>query len=269
MSDSSKNRNRENTQFGTAKGRELIETLRQRGLDIDFVAWLEGNVRRLPDFNAAWKLTDAELAGAIRAAAVLWGDAQEAGLSISREKWRFDVLEQFVWNLLRASMRLDRRTRDFARLSKVLKTVLPPDSRRVYEVAIEAVRKPRIPDELWRSGRQRAVRWAKHESEQTNRMRAAIACVGQVTQDPYAALATIWNSLGRDYDYDPGNLRSRLRKGHKINRTPQMAQAMLDFWKGIYQAPDWRFVSLGPFPLSPEMEQFLDQRRPGPDTGPK
>ena len=102
-------------------------------------------------------------------------------------------------------------------------------------------------------------------TEQTDRMRAAIAHVATVSKSQYSDLAAFWNECLKTAKYDPLALRDRLRKGHVLNRTAETAKGLLEHWTMIYNL-DLRAVFPGPFPPSRELEELWLQRLK--ETGP-
>lgn len=236
--------------LGTARDEQAIEELRRRGVDIEFVEWLEGAERKLPDFHAAYELSDKEIAGAIRALAILRDELRQAGATGDEQE--FELLEVFLWNIAKHSAHPSTRTKDLAHLSAVLDTVLPPTIAASFKKVIERIRKPQIPDSAWTrtgNGRGRGG-WGRREDEQTNRMRAAIAYLSKSTEQPYAALARIWNHFGGDYH--PDEIFGRLRKGHLLDRA--MAREILDHWEHVYRG-DAGHVFVGPFPIGLKRER--------------
>jgi hypothetical protein len=151
-----------------------------------------------------------------------------------------------------------RLNEDLEMLEHVLDTLLPRSSWSLYQTDFRDLRKkgqpPRFPNYVGRpSG-------GKQQSEETDRIRAAVAYVAAVSKKPYADLAAFWNERRKTAKYDAASLKSRLRKGHLLNRTPDAGARLLEHWKGIY-AFDLRRVFPGPFPPSRELEDLWREKQ--------
>jgi len=247
------------------------QKLKRLGLDTDFLCWLEGKADRLPHLEAVRKLKDADLAAAIRVTAWLKQLQPEAIAPKPAEWWngRYGLLESFLFRILKTTMHYSvaRTPEDLAALSRVLKALLPESSAKEYlddmrllrrnsnrVGTLQQIRKDSIVHKMFRPQR-RAGR--KPESEQTQRMRAAVAYVKSVSQTPYTDLANFWNEC-RGSDYDPRAIESRLRKGRPVYRTPEAASDFLGHWWDIYNGQFWK-VFPGPFPLTPKLSGVLPQ----------
>jgi len=237
----------------------ISQKLRERGLDIRFLQWLEGKEDRLPRLYAVHQLEGEELAAAIRAAAWLRQLCSQPNVVApsSMETWesRYKLLEDFLcatllWSMTGSTLCLKE---DLEMLEHVLDTLLPKSSWRQYSIDILDLRKksqpPRFPNYVGRpSG-------GKNQSEETDRIRAAIAYVTTVSKAPYADLAGFWNECLKTEKYQAASIKSRLRKGHYLNRTVGASERLLEHWKAIYDL-DLRRVFPGPFPPSRELEEL-------------
>ena len=84
------------------------EKLKRHGLDIEFLAWLEGEEARVPDLDHIRKVKDVDFAAAIRAAEWLAQHFSEPELIAPHrpEAWqaRYEVLQQFLHAALGSSL---------------------------------------------------------------------------------------------------------------------------------------------------------------------
>ena len=242
----------------------ISQKLRVRGLDISFLRWLEGKEDRLPRLYAVNRLEGEDLAAAIRAAAWLRQLCFQPDIvsPSSTEDWdsRYKLLEDFLcaalmWSMTGSTLHLNE---DLETLEHVLDTLLPQSSWSEYQTDFRHLRKkgqpPRFPSHVGRpSG-------GKQQSEETDRIRAAIAYVTTVSKTPYADLAEFWNERLNTGKYDAASLKSRLRKGHPLNRTPVAGDRLLEHWKTIY-ALDLGSVFPGAFPPSRELEDLWHEKQ--------
>jgi hypothetical protein len=237
----------------------ISQRLRERGLDMRFLQWLEGKEDRLPRLYAVHQLEGEELAAAIRAAAWLrqLSFQPDVVAPSSVETWesRYKLLEDFLcatllWSMTGSTLHLNK---DLEMLEHVLDTLLPKSSWRQYSLDILDLRKKRQPLRFPNYIRRRSG--GKIESEETDRIRAAITYVTTVSKAPYADLAGFWNECLKTEKYQPASIKSRLRKGHYLNRTAGAGERLLEHWKAIYDL-DLRGVFPGPFPPSRELEEL-------------
>jgi hypothetical protein len=246
------------------------EKLRELGLDVDFLRWLEGEAERLPRLDAARKLKPEEFVAAVRAVAFLEGLQHDpaAIAPASPEEWnyRYTVLREFLRVCLRhTGFSILGQDKDLAALEHVLETLLPESSREPYDTDFRQLRRKnypkRLPPDVLRGIGQlkRPRRGGRPESEQTERMRAAVSYMTTATDAPYDELAEFWNECTWSGKYDGDSIRGRLRKGNPLNREPEMAQGTLRGWQRVYRG-DLMSVFPGPFPLSREL---LDLWRAG------
>jgi hypothetical protein len=246
-----------------ALGLKLVNLgeLRDRGADLEFVSWLEGESDRLPRFEAARKLKDAEFAGAIRA--VVWLTTCLDHLKITPAEWqpRYELLERFLWEVLKSTYGFpaSRRDEDLAHLERVLEVLLPASSWKRYRDDMLHVRRldplPKPPSGETR----RKSTGGKKQSEQTQRMRAAITYLSDFTKAPYPALAQIWNNKTSPEKYDPITVQSRIRKGPYFPNDKAADRSVLHLWRSVYDL-DLRFLFTGPFPLAPEIEELARRK---------
>jgi len=242
----------------------ISERLQKHGLDVEFLNWLEGEEDRLPRLRAVYKLSAEELAGAVRAAAWLRQLCCQPSVIAPEgpDEWddRYRLLEDFLCAVLKesASYRILQMNSDLESLEHVLDTLLSKSAWKKYQNDIWDLRRRDQPPRLPKMPARRSG--GKDESEETGRMRAAIAYVKPLSGSPYSHLAECWNEKVEESKYDPDRIKSRLRKGHYLNRTEDAAERLLDHWKSVYSF-DLRYVFHGPFPLSQELEELLKIRR--------
>jgi hypothetical protein len=242
----------------------ISQKLRVRGLDISFLRWLEGKEDRLPRLHAVNQLEGEDLAAAIRAAAWLRQLCFQRDIVVpsSMEDWdsRYKLLEDFLcatllWSMTGSTLHLNE---ELETLEHVLDALLPQNSWSQYRTDFRYLRKkgqpPRFPNYVGRpSG-------GKKQSEETDRIRAAIAYVATVSKTPYADLAAFWNGCLKTGKYDAASLKSRLRKGNSLNRTLGAGERLLEHWKAIY-ALDLKRVYPSPFPPSRELEVLWHEKQ--------
>lgn len=240
------------------------EKLQELGLDVRFLKWLEGANDRLPRLHAVYKLTGEELAGAVTAAAWLRQLSFQPKLiaPVSPAEWedRYKLLEDFLQATLtwRMTSRILQMNSDLKSLDHVLDTVLPTSAWEKYKKDILDLGMRHQPPEIPKGSARR--RGGKDESEETGRMRAAIAYVSTVSKSPFLHLAECWNEIRVEAEYYPDAIKSRLRKGHYLNRTEATAERLLEHWKDIYNL-ELRHVFPGPFPHSQELKELLKLRK--------
>ena len=235
------------------------EKLKGLGLDVEFLAWLEGEEPRLPDLDQVRKVKDADFAAAIRAAEWL-GQFSGAGGPNSLQgpdAWmaRYELLQQFLYAALGSSLFYHALSagEDLEALERVLETLLPRSFWEEYRQDILDLRKQGNPLDL-RDVKAKPSGGIK-QSEQTDRMRAAVEYISRRSQTPYGDLARFWNErLGKE-TYRPEELRDRLRQGKAWNKGKGAADRSVKFWQLIYQG-DLRAVFPGPFPLPPELKDL-------------
>jgi len=248
----------------------IAERLKGRGLDIDFLLWLEGEADRLPKWGAVRKLKSDQLVAAIRAAVWLRqldSDPDVIGPT-SPEAWesRYSLLEVYLLDVVKSTFffSLLKRHDDLEALEHVLLTLLPKSSSDVYRADFLRLRRKGYPETLPFSRDDIRPRRSggKPKSEQTDRMRAAVAYLRTVSERPFEDLAEFWNECsGReDVGYDPAAIRSRLRKGNPMDLRAGAAERFFKYWKCVYDG-DLIFVSPAPFPLSPELRRAYERKR--------
>ena len=200
------------------------ERLRRLGLDVEFLAWLEGPGERLPYLDRVRKIQGEEFAAALRAVAWLTQHFSEPELISPHipEEWldRYDLLQKFLVTALSWSSvyHATSVSKDLGTLERVLTELLPASSWDRYRKDIchlrnhgHPMRLPKMPAKA--SG-------GKGQSEQTMRMRAAVTYVSSVSRTPYADLAAFWNERQTAVVYQPDEIRDRLRKGHPLSKGP-------------------------------------------------
>ncbi len=263
--------------------------LRQLGLDINFLCWLEGREQRLPDIDAIRKVKDAEFAGAIRAAEYLRQREFDVDLiaPISTAEWghRYQIVEEFLWGCLLSTTfhSVDRADKDLETFERVLKKLLPQSLWKGLDEDIRRLRRQGLPEDF--KNPPTVKRGGKRESEETARMRAAIQYVGEVSKTPFADLAAVWNeyraeltasnkggagSAGRTSKtavYHPDGIKQRLRSGHELTHGTGTAERLLESWQDIYSGELQR-ASPGRFPLSSEIEAALKEGKVRPQPIP-
>jgi hypothetical protein len=243
------------------------DRLKARGLDTDFLCWLEGEADRLPRRDAVRKLKAEQLMAAVRAAVwlrQLRGHHTPIGPVVepaSREAWenRYYLLEVFLLEAVKSTFffSMFRQHDDLEALERVLLTLLPESCSVVYKADILYLRRKGYPQTLpfSRDSLPRRRSGGKPESEQTERMRAAIAYVQSVSETAFDDLADFWNECAKSSTvYQPDAIRSRLRKGHFWHRRPEAAKDFLEHWFHIYHG-DLKGVYPVPFPLSRELRE--------------
>ena len=239
------------------------EKLKGLGLDVEFLAWLEGEDQRLPDLEQVRKVKDADYAAAIRAAewlAQYFAD-EERIFPNSPEQWleRYELLEGFLRNALGLTLFYHGSSiaQDLEALERVLKTLLPAESWKAYREDISHLRKLRLPERL-PAIKPKPSGGAK-QSERTWRMRAAVTYIADVSKTPYGDLARFWNERLSTAKYSAGYIKNRLRKGDPLRLTEGAVVGGLERWLRIYRG-DLRDVFPGPFPLNEKMKAPLNRR---------
>jgi hypothetical protein len=246
--------------------RSVGEKLKGLGLDVEFLAWLEGREQRLPELDRVRDVKDADFAAAIRAAEWLGQHFSEPELISphTADAWqsRCELLEQFLRTALGLSSFYHTRSvaKDLAALERVLETLLPPSFWADYRKDILHLRKRGLPLRL--PEQKAKPSGGTKQSEQTMRMRAAVKYISGVSKTPYVDLARFWNErLGKER-YRPQKITDRLRKGHSLSRGDGAGKRSLEFWQRVYQG-DLRAVFPGPFPLSPKLKERYRQLKGG------
>ena len=232
------------------------------GVDLDFLAWLEGTEERLPRIDRIKGIRREEWVTAIQAAVWLTQHfaCPEWIAPDKPEDWlsRYNLLQRFLWGALNTSMigRAMRRHKDLQILDNILTRLLPPENRRQYQEDIRRLRRHRQP--LWIPKYKARPAGGRRESEQTGRMRAAVEYLAQYSQAPYADLADFWNERLAVKKYHANGIYNRLCKGlaAKLGASPPAGFHHLDFWHTVYSG-DFRVVFPGPFPLHPKLAERL------------
>jgi hypothetical protein len=236
----------------------IVDKLERLGLDVKFLSWLEGKESRLPRIRAIGRLKDADLAASIRAATWLRQLAFQPEI-VKREAddWdhRYAQLEAFLYTALKCSIFYSfmKTSDDLVVLEHVLSELLPERTVAGYRDDFAYLQGRGLPMKLNLPHSSRKRSGGKKGSEETDRMRAAIAYVETVSSTPYVDLAALWTECGRSGKlYHPDEIKSRLRKGHPLHRTPGSAKQLLADWRRIYSG-DFRTVFPGRFPLGSDL----------------
>lgn len=227
----------------------VADRLNKLGLDVDFLVWLEGAQDRLTHVDQLAKVSDASLAAAVRTAVWLtsqFADPKVVSLDKSEDwKGRYELLEAFLWNALRHTMFFHRvdRPKDLEALEELLGLLLPPSKTIRFREDLQHLRALGKPERLLElaSGTKKPRRGGRKQSEQVQRMRAAVEDLRSKSKRPYRDLAQLWNEALGESRYDPDQIRQNLRRGEQAGR------ALLAFWKDLYQGEGYR-VFPGPFP---------------------
>jgi len=241
----------------------VTEELKGKGLDVEFLAWLEGEDQRLPELERIREVKDADFAAAIRATEWLAQHFSEPELISPQtpENWlaRYELLEASLHGALLSSLfyHLTSTAEDLAALERVLETLYPPGFWRQYRADIQHLRKNGLPVDLPKM--KAKPRGGSPQSEQTFRMRAAIEYLSGVSKTPYGDLARFWNERVGEEKYIPAQMRDRLRKGHPISRGRGAARQLLESWQRVYHG-DLRSVAPGPFLPSPKLKERYERR---------
>jgi hypothetical protein len=235
--------------------------LRALGIDADFLLWLEGEGDRLPRLGGLKRVTADQLVCAVRAATWLrqFSMNQELIAPTSSEAWteRYAILESFLWVVLKLSGKHGCLNKDLGALEKVLWALLPSSSWDRYKRDIHQLRRKGQPHTLPR-GTRRAT-GGKSESEQTNRMRAAVAYLRALgSKTAFTDLADLWNESLPHFKYDSDAIKQRIRKGSQ----PHSQHEHWQFWHGVYflNAEAFGQVFPGPFPPSLELRTLWTER---------
>jgi hypothetical protein len=255
------------------------EKLKGLGLDVEFLAWLEGKEQRLPEISRVRAVKDADFAGAIRAAEWLgqYFSEQELISPHTPKAWRtrYEILQSFLCDALGLSQFYHATSvgDDLETLERVLETLLPADFWKKYREDIRHLRQKGHPQDLPEIQAQPSG--GVQTSEQTTRMQAAVAYVSTVSETPFGDLARFWNERVGKEKYRAGQIRDRLRKAPALRRGYRAAQGSLEFWQRVHQG-DLRTVFPGPFPLSQELEERFrrtaaarDQPKENPGADPR
>lgn len=246
------------------------ERLRRLGLDTEFLRWLEGEGDRLPRLDAVRRVQPDDFLAAVRA--VTWlrqlFAQPKAVAPQSAKEWnsRYHLLEEFLWVSMKWSGTYSfLKTRaDLEALERVLERLLPKSSWERYRADILDLRRKGYPSSLVSIPKGRGPRrGGKETSEQTKRMRAAVAYVKTVSDRPYADLADFWNDSTEHNRriYQPDEIQSRLRKGNLLERRQGAGEGLLEFWRAIYDG-NLHGVFPGAWPLSSEIIQVYRRRWP-------
>lgn len=136
------------------KRQSASEKLQRLGLDVEFLAWLEGEDERLPDIARVRKVKDAEFAGAIRAVEWLGQHFSDPELISPHtpDAWRtrYELLQQFLYAALGSSLIYHAMSaaEDLETLERVLATLLPLSCWEEYRNDIRQLRKLGLPPRL-------------------------------------------------------------------------------------------------------------------------
>jgi hypothetical protein len=256
------------------------DDLAKKGVDVDFLIWLEGEDDRLPRLDALRKLTAEQLAAAIRAAS--WLREFEFNPSVvpedERERWesRYRLLDVFLCQALRFSGNVFSEGSDMEILEEVLEELLPKSSWERYRRDILTLRNQGQPLDLSAYGKDRRPSGGSPEKEQTHRMRAAIAHLRNFSDRPYKDLVDLWNEVRPTQTYDDTTIVQRLRtkpgtKG-QIRTSKETADGACSFWRELYLCKREGFLQAfpGPFPMSRELrERVAKSKEPQAGIRPK
>lgn len=230
--------------------------LKQAGVNIDFLGWLEGAEQRLPSHHGIRKVSDEHFARAIRAAVWLRQHSRNAP---QPDDWRnrYAILKAFVSAGLEQTMPFHRTEidKDLDSLLFVVGTLLSPGARSQYEDDIKQLRKQSAIQKTYQThGMSAKPSGGKAESEETQRIRAALEYLVQSGKgNPYNNLSDFWNEWVGSGCYDPDRIRNRIRKG--VPRDEQERGEIpggfyaLEFWRAIYQG-NWHVAYPVKFPYS-------------------
>ena len=233
----------------TRKPKTTAERLKQKGVDVDFLLWLEGDDERLIKTARAARIPGRRYAEAIRAA--VWLQSQFAhperlGES-TPDAWRerYDHLLGVLWNglLLSTTAHRAERPQDLEALEAILDEVMPPQLVQMYVDDIRRLRRRGQPVRIEKLAGDFSAprRGGKEQSEKFQRMRAAVEYLRPFTRKPYKDLADLWNEYDEKNSYVADQMRDQLKKG------PQNAEQLLAFWRKVYEG-DFRAVFPGPTP---------------------
>lgn len=229
------------------------EVLAEASADVDFLVWLEGAEDFLPRYSRLRTLSLKTYADAICAASWLLSLAHSSEIVHSEEtnEWieRYRLLQQFIYGSLRFAYNRDQITAELVSLKDILRELLPTTAWESYIEDIQRIQRSGYAIQLPKTKMKR--RGGTGQSEQTNRMRAAIEYTTQYTTKPYHLLTELWNDISTANDYDANNIQKRVNKN--IVGAPSFEQA-LEFWKRIYYEGDCRDVWPGPFPPSKKLQ---------------
>jgi hypothetical protein len=238
----------------------VTDKLSGLGLDVDFLAWLEGKSDRLPRLHGLAEVKDEDLAAAIRAAVWLKQLFSDPALISPQapDQWlkKYRLLDQFLSECLRYRMMIADQSKDLEKLESVLTMLLPDSSWKQHREDIAHLRRRGMPQRFEYS----SVRsGGKPESEQTDRMRAAVRYISEVSKTPYVDLAAFWNErFGTGYL--PDEIKDRLRiKSRRRAVTGADGYYALERWRSAY-ALDLIVLFPGPFPLSSEFADLVARR---------
>ena len=238
----------------------VTDKLSGLGLDPDFLTWLEGKNDRLPRLHYLPEIRDEDLAAALRATVWLKQLFLDPELISPQDPddWvkRYRLLDCFLSECLRYRMMMADQCKDLEKLESVLTKLLPASSWKQHREDIAQLRRRGMPQRFEfssvRSG-------GKPESEQTDRMRAAVRYISEVSKTPFVDLAEVWNErLGTDYQ--PDEIKDRLRiKSRRRAVIGADGYYALERWKSAY-ALDLIVLFPGPFPLSSELAELAARR---------
>ena len=250
------------------------EKLKGLGVDIEFLAWLEGEEARVPDLDRVRKVKDADFAAAIRAAEWLGQHFSEPELispDNTPDAWRarYELLEQYLYAALGSTLfyHAMSASEDLATLERVLETLLPRSFWGEYRADVLQLRKHGLPLDLRELNVKAKPSGGMKESEETTRMRAAVKYISGVSKTPYGDLARFWNERFGTEKYTPEKIKDRLRKGHRLSKGDGAAERSVESWQRVYHG-DLQAVFPGPFPLGPKLkERYLRARDTTPSAG--
>jgi hypothetical protein len=238
------------------KGERVNGSVRHRleraGLDVDFLVWLEGKEDRLPYTHNIPRIDPQTYALSIVAVTSLaqYFAKPDAIAPSAAQDWRdrYLVIGSFLHGALRQSFvaRRKYRRQDLEVLEDTLEKLLPPNLAEPFKKDIQTLRKRHEP-QPHPTALVKRRQGGKPESEQTNRMRAAIEHIRSESKRPYQDLADLWNGECGG-DYHPDELAGRLRKGPKDEIDQGSGQLAL--WREIYSG-SFTAVFPAPFPLHP------------------
>lgn len=218
------------------------DRLRELGLDVEFLIWLEGAEDRVPHVDQLAGVSDASLAAAVRAA--VWLTSQFADHRVvdsgESEDWRqrYEQLQALLWNALRHTMffhRVDRH-KDLEALDEMLRLLLPPSQTVRFREDLQRLRTLGKPERLLdlAPDTKKPKRGGRKQSEQVQRMRAAVEYLRSKSSRPYRDLVQLWNEACGEARYGPDQIRQTLRKGQ------QAGPELLTFWKDLYRGEGYR-----------------------------
>lgn len=257
--------------------KSYAQNLKELGLDVEFLAWLEGEDDILFNGRGMDKVDHRDLLGAIRAVTWLeeicemdpewlssdqvfrsgefkpdpdtsWMLSDEGVRRSCELEVRYRILKKFLLFVLNSRSSPDLE-KDLESLERVCQTLLPVSSWQPYRDDILMLRKRGRPkseeDERPRGDPGRPP------SERTDRMVAAYYYVSTVSSTPYVDLAGFWNEHLGDTKYDPDTIRQRLRKAR------DGAYYRFLEWRGFYEPSEGWPIGY-PFPPSARLRERYD-----------